>query len=55
VLNLGHTYGTITDTVDIIKTKKIGKHLNTVEEFHIHKINKNKLHMCGTHTLKYIT
>jgi hypothetical protein len=39
---MGHRYGNITDTIDIIKTEKKGKHLNTLEKYHIYKISKNK-------------
>lgn len=35
----------ITDTMKVIKTEKKGKHLNTVEEYHIHIMNTNGLHM----------
>jgi hypothetical protein len=35
-LNTGHTYGTITDTVDILNTGKKGNHLNTLEKYHIY-------------------
>jgi hypothetical protein len=31
-LNTGHKYGTITDTMDIVKTHRKGKHLNTLEK-----------------------
>jgi hypothetical protein len=37
ILNTGHTYGTITDTM-YIKNKGKGKHLNTLGKYHIHKI-----------------
>jgi hypothetical protein len=30
ILSTGHTYGTITDTVDIIRTGGEGRHLNTL-------------------------
>jgi hypothetical protein len=30
ILNTGHTYGNITDTMDIMKTEKKGKHMNTL-------------------------
>jgi hypothetical protein len=53
ILNTGHTYGTITDTVDIIKTENKGKHLNTLEKYQIYKISKNKLHMNVTHIDTY--
>jgi hypothetical protein len=38
---MGHTYGTIIDTMGIIRTHKKGNHLNTLEKHHIHKISKN--------------
>jgi hypothetical protein len=43
--NKGHTYRTITETMDIIKTEKEGKHLNILEKYRVYKINKNRLHM----------
>jgi hypothetical protein len=45
ILNTGHKYGLITDTMDIIKTHKKGKHMNTLEKYHIHKLYKNNFHM----------
>jgi hypothetical protein len=45
ILNIGHKYGLITDTMDILKTHKKGKHMNTLEKYHIHKLYKNNLHM----------
>jgi hypothetical protein len=35
ILNTGHTYGTITDVLDIIRTHRKGEHLNTLGEYHI--------------------
>jgi hypothetical protein len=35
--------------MDIVKTTKKGKHLNTLEKYHIYKLSKNKLHMNDTH------
>jgi hypothetical protein len=35
ILNTGHKYGTITQTIDSIRTCKKGKHLNTLEKYHI--------------------
>jgi hypothetical protein len=49
ILNTGHTCGNITDTMEIIKTEKNGKHMNTLERYHIHKISKHKLHMNDTY------
>jgi hypothetical protein len=48
ILNTGHTYGIIKDTVDIVRTHKKGKHLNTLEKYHIYIISKNNLHMNDT-------
>jgi hypothetical protein len=38
VLNSGHTYGTITDTMDVIKTGRKCKHLNILENYYICRI-----------------
>jgi hypothetical protein len=38
ILNMGHTYGTITDTMNTIRTGRKGRHLNTLEKYHIYKI-----------------
>jgi hypothetical protein len=35
ILNTGHTYGTIINTMDIIRTQEEGKLLNTLEKYHI--------------------
>jgi hypothetical protein len=53
MLNTGHTYQTITDTTDIIKTGRIGKHLNISEKYHIYRISKDNLHMNDTHIDTY--
>jgi hypothetical protein len=45
IQNTGHKYGPITDTMDIINTHKEGKHMNTLEKYHIHKLYKNNFHM----------
>jgi hypothetical protein len=34
---MGLTYGTIKDTVDIIKTGSKGRYLNTLEKYHIYR------------------
>jgi hypothetical protein len=49
ILNTGHAYGNITDTMDIIKTEKKEKHMTTLERYNIYKISKNKLHMKNTY------
>jgi hypothetical protein len=53
ILNTGHTYGTINDTMDIIRKGKNGKHLNTLDKHYIHKISKNNLHMNDTYADTY--
>jgi hypothetical protein len=45
ILNTRHTYETMTDTVDIITTGRKGKHLNTLERYHLYKIRRENLHM----------
>jgi hypothetical protein len=49
ILNTGHTYGTITDTMDIIRKGKKGRHLNTLEKYHIYKVSKTNIHLNDTH------
>jgi hypothetical protein len=43
-----HPYETITDTMNIVRTQKKGKHLKTLEKYHIYKISKNNLHTNDT-------
>jgi hypothetical protein len=55
ILNTGHTYGTITGTVDVIRTGRKGRHLNILEKYHIYTISRNSLHINDTskHTILY--
>jgi hypothetical protein len=39
ILYTGHSYGNITDTMEIITIERKGKHLNTVERYHIYEIS----------------
>jgi hypothetical protein len=48
ILNTEHTYGTITDPMDVITTERKGRHLRK----HIYKISTNNLHMNDTY-IKY--
>jgi hypothetical protein len=50
ILNTGHKYGTITDTMDIIRTHRKGKHLNTLEKYYIYKVNRDNFQMNDTNT-----
>jgi hypothetical protein len=47
ILNTGHTYGTITDTMETMKTERKGRYLNT-ERYYIYEISKDNLHMNNT-------
>jgi hypothetical protein len=53
-LNTGHTFETMTDTMDITRvhththTHTKGKRLNTLKKYHINKISDNELHMNNT-------
>jgi uncharacterized membrane protein len=40
IWNTEHTYETITDTMDIIKTEKKEKHLNILEKYHIRRLSR---------------
>jgi hypothetical protein len=53
ILNTGHTYGTITDTMDVIRTGRKGRHLSTLEKYHIYRISRNNLDMNDTHIEAY--
>jgi hypothetical protein len=45
ILNSGHSYGSIEDTLDIIKIETKGKHLDTLEKFHIFCLVKQNKHL----------
>jgi hypothetical protein len=49
ILNMGHTYGMITNTMDVIRTGRKGRRLNTLEKYQIYKISRNNLQMNDTH------
>jgi hypothetical protein len=49
ILNAGHAYGTMMDTIDIITTRRKGKHLNTLERYYIYKTSRENLRMNDTH------
>jgi hypothetical protein len=36
ILSTGHTYGTLEDTLKIVKIQRKGPHLNTLERFYIY-------------------
>jgi hypothetical protein len=39
----------MTDIMDIITTGRKGKHLNTLDRYHIYKISRENLHMNDRH------
>jgi hypothetical protein len=49
ILSTGHTYGSITDTMKIMKIENKGNHLNTLEKYHIYKVGRNRLDMNDTY------
>jgi hypothetical protein len=53
ILNTGHSYGNITDTMEIIKIERKGKHLNILERYHMYKISKEGIHMKDMHNETY--
>jgi hypothetical protein len=48
ILNTGHTNGKTTNTMDIIRTGRNDRHLNTLEKYRFYKISRNKLHINDT-------
>jgi hypothetical protein len=53
ILNTGHSYGSITDTMQIMKIERKGKHQNTLEKYHIYRISKEGIHMNDIHDETY--
>jgi hypothetical protein len=49
ILNTGHTYGTITDTMGVIRNGRKGTHLITLEKYHIYRISKTNVHLNTTY------
>jgi hypothetical protein len=53
ILNRGHTYGTVQDTMGIITLGRKGKYLNALERYHIYKVSRDNLSMNDTHIDTY--
>jgi hypothetical protein len=49
ILNTGHTYGTMQDTMEIITLGKKGRYLNALEKYHIYKASRDNISMNDTH------
>jgi uncharacterized protein YbcV (DUF1398 family) len=47
------TYGSITDTLENGEVERKGKHLNTLEKYHVYRFIRNRLHMNNTHIDTY--
>jgi hypothetical protein len=45
ILNTGHSYGKIEDIMEIIKVENKGKHLDTLEKYHIFCSYKQNIHL----------
>jgi hypothetical protein len=45
ILRSGHSYGNMEDTMDVIKVERKGKHLDTLERFHIFQAFKQNTHL----------
>jgi hypothetical protein len=50
ILETGHTYGTIENTLNILHCEKKGPLMNTLEQFHIHRLAKDNLQLNDTYT-----
>jgi hypothetical protein len=42
ILDTGHTYSTVNETLEILHTEKKGQLLNTLERHHIYDLSKHK-------------
>jgi hypothetical protein len=48
IIDSGYTYGTINDALKVLHTEKKGQLLNTIEQFHIYNLSKQKQQMNDT-------
>jgi hypothetical protein len=46
----GYAYGAIEDTLNILHSEKKGPLINTLEQFHIHRLIKDGLQLNDTYT-----
>jgi hypothetical protein len=53
MLNTGDTYGSMADTMKVLKMERKGKHLNTPEKYHICKMSRDGLQMNDTYIDTY--
>jgi hypothetical protein len=50
ILNTGHAYGYIEDTMTILHNTGKGPHMNSLERFHSYEISKQGMHLHDTVT-----
>jgi hypothetical protein len=53
ILNTGHAFGKLEDTLEILSLQRKGPHLITLEKFHIYKENKTDQLLNEVHTDQY--
>jgi hypothetical protein len=53
ILNTGHTYSTINETLEILHTEKKGQLLNTLERYHVYDLSIHKKQMDDTFANKH--
>jgi hypothetical protein len=53
ILDTGHEYGNIKDTLNILHIQKKGPLMNTLEQYQIYKLSINNLQINDTHTNTY--
>jgi hypothetical protein len=53
ILSRGHAYGSVTDTMEGMEVERKGKHLNTLEKYHIYRLSRSRLHMNDAHVDTY--
>jgi hypothetical protein len=50
ILETGHAYGKIEDTLDILNRENKGPLMNTWERFHIHRLTKDNMQLNDAYT-----
>jgi hypothetical protein len=48
ILDTGHAYGTMEDTMGVVRIGRKRQYLNTLEKYYTHKISREKLHLNDT-------
>jgi hypothetical protein len=53
IFETGHAYGIIENTLNILHCEKNGPLMNSLEQFHIHRLTKDRLQLNDTYTDTY--